>query len=241
MKKNFLLLLPALVFWVAAQSVQAQTSVPVMSTQVSLGVKGGLNLGNATLSLPPDFPTQYSKSNRNGIVAGGYVEFGIAEGLYITGEVLYAQMGVKLSVPASVVAGVAVGGTVDVTEKADYIHVPISLKYKFPIPESIVRPYIFVGPSVSLNVSSKFLTEYSGQIAQYVSPTSSEEDEKDSTKSVDIAAHAGAGVEIAVSSSVSLFVDGRYSMSFTNATKAAQTDIKARNIMIMGGVGFKLP
>jgi opacity protein-like surface antigen len=235
MKKNLLLLLPALAFWVAVQSAQAQTP------SVILGVKGGLNLGNVSLTLPPDFPTQYTKSNRNGILAGGYAEFGIAEGLFITGEVLYAQMGAKLSVPASVAAGVAIGGTVDVTEKADYIHVPLSLKYKFPIPESIVRPYIFVGPSVSFNVSSKVLTEYTGQVAQYVSPTSSEEDEKDSTQTVDIAAHAGAGVEIAVSSNVLLFVDGRYSMSFTNATKAVQTDIKARNIMIMGGIGFKLP
>jgi opacity protein-like surface antigen len=235
MKKNLLLLLPALAFWVAVQSAQAQTP------SVILGVKGGLNLGNVSLTLPPDFPTQYTKSNRNGILAGGYAEFGIAEGLFITGEVLYAQMGAKLSVPASVAAGVAIGGTVDVTEKADYIHVPLSLKYKFPIPESIVRPYILVGPSVSFNVSSKVLTEYTGQVAQYVSPTSSEEDEKDSTQTVDIAAHAGAGVEIAVSSNVLLFVDGRYSMSFTNATKAVQTDIKARNIMIMGGIGFKLP
>jgi opacity protein-like surface antigen len=235
-KKNFLLLLPALVFWIASQSVHAQTS-----TSVILGVKGGLNLGNASLSLAPDVLPQYSKSNRSGILAGGFAEFGIAEGLYITGEVLYAQMGVKLSVPASVLAGVPVGGSVDLTDKSDYIHVPISLKYKFPIPESIVRPYIFVGPSVSFNVSSKVLTEYTGQIAQYVSPTSSEEDEKDSTKSVDIAAHAGAGVEIAVSSNVLLFVDGRYSMSFTNASKTADVEEKARNIMIMGGVAFKLP
>jgi opacity protein-like surface antigen len=234
MKKNFLLLLPALAFWIAIQSVQAQ-----MSTSVSLGVRGGLNLGNASVS--PDFPTGYSKSNRTGILAGGFAEFGIAEGLYITGEVLYAQMGLKVSVPASVAAGVAIGGTVDATEKSDYIHVPISLKYKFPIPESIVRPYVFAGPSISLNVSSKFLTEYSGQIAQYVSPTSSEEDVKDSTKSVDIAAHVGAGVEFEVSSNVSLFVDGRYSMSFTNASKAAGEEAKLRNIMIMGGVGFKLP
>jgi opacity protein-like surface antigen len=236
MKRNLLLLLTALAFWVAAQSVQAQTSTPVI-----LGVKGGLNLGNASLSLPTDFLTEYSKSNRSGILAGGFAEFGIAEGLFITGEVLYAQMGVKLSVPASVLAGAPVGGSVDLTEKGDYIHVPISLKYKFPIPESIVRPYIFVGPSVSFNLSAKVLTEYTGQIAQYVSPTSSEEDVKDSTKSVDIAAHAGAGVEIAVSSNVLLFVDGRYSMSFTDASKAADVDSKARNIMIMGGVAFKLP
>jgi hypothetical protein len=236
MKRNLLLLLTALAFWVAAQSVQAQTSTPII-----LGVKGGLNLGNASFSPPPDFPTEYSKSNRSGILAGGFAEFGIAEGLFITGEVLYAQMGVKLSVPASVLAGVPVGGSVDLTVKGDYVHVPISLKYKFPIPESIVRPYIFVGPSVSFNVSSKVLTEYTGQIAQYVSPTSIEEDIKDSTKSVDIAAHAGAGVEIAVSSNVLLFVDGRYSMSFTNVSKSADVDIKTRNIMIMGGVAFKLP
>ncbi len=48
-------------------------------------------------------------------------------------------------------------------------------------------------------------------------------------------------VEFEVSSNVLLFVDGRYSLSFTNASKAASQEIKARNIMIMGGVGFRLP
>jgi opacity protein-like surface antigen len=243
MKRNFILLLTAFAFLVAAQSVQAQSSTPVI-----LGVKGGLNLGNASLSLPPDFPTEYSKSNRSGILAGGFAEFGIAEGLFVTGEVLYAQMGVEVSAPILVTTPFGpepVSGTLNVKEKADYIHVPISLKYKFPIPESIVRPYIFVGPSISFNVSSKTLQEYSGQVVQYLPlagiPTSTEEDTKDSTKSVDVAGHLGAGVEFEVSSNVLLFVDGRYSMSFTNASKVTDVDFKGRNIMVMGGVAFKLP
>lgn len=238
MKRHLLLLLTAFAFWVAALSVQAQTSIPVMSTQVILGVRGGLNLGNASLS--PDLPSGYSKSNRSGIVAGGYAELGIAEGLYITGEVLYAQMGLKASVPVSLL-GAPVSGTAEGTQKSDYIYVPISLKYKFPIPESSVRPYVFGGPSIGFNVSSKSVTEFSGQVAQFVGQTSTEEDTKDSTKSVDVAAHVGAGVEFEVSSDVLLFVDGRYSLSFTNASKAASQEIKARNIMIMGGVGFRLP
>jgi opacity protein-like surface antigen len=233
MKRHFLLLLTPFAFWVAAQSVQAQPS-----TQVILGVKGGLNLGNASLS--PDLPTGYSKSNRSGILAGGYAEFGIAGGLYVTGEVLYAQMGLKASAPVSLL-GAPVGGTVNATQKSDYIHVPISLKYKFANPGSIVRPYVFGGPSISFNVSSKVVTEFSGQITQYVSQTSTEENTKDSTNSVDVAGHLGAGVEFEVSSNVLLFVDGRYSMSFTNASKATGQEAKARNIMIMGGLGFKLP
>jgi opacity protein-like surface antigen len=240
MKRNVLLLLPALAFWVVAQSVQAQTSTPVI-----LGVKGGLNLGNASLS--PDLPAEYSKSNRNGILAGGYAEFGIAEGLYITGEVLYAQMGLKYSASASSLGAPAgVSGSADVTEKVDYVDVPISLKYKFPIPESIVRPYVFAGPSFGYNVSSKTLQEISGQLAQlaaqyYGMPASSEEDNKDSTKSVDVEGHLGVGVEFEVSSNVLVFVDGRYSMSFTNVSKAASQQAKPRNIMFMAGVGFKLP
>jgi opacity protein-like surface antigen len=243
MKKHALLLLVLLALWVSIQPVQAQSSTPVL-----LGVKGGLNLGNASLSLPQDFPTDYSKSNRSGILAGGFAEFGIAEGLFITGEVLYAQMGVEVSAPILVTTPFSpdpVSGTVNVKEKADYIHVPISLKYKFPIPESIVRPYIFVGPSISFNVSSKTLQEYSGQVVQYLPllgiPTSTEEDTKDSTKSVDVAGHLGAGVEFEVSSNVLLFVDGRYSMSFTNASKVTDVGFKARNIMITGGIGFRLP
>lgn len=233
MKRNLLLLLTAIAFGIATLSVQAQMSIPVI-----LGAKGGLNLGTASLS--PDLPSGYSKSNRNGILAGGYAEFGIAEGLYVTGEVLYAQMGLKVSVPVNLL-GAPVSGTAEGTQKSDYIHVPISLKYKFPIPESIVRPYVFGGPSISFNVSSKMVTEYSGQVAQLVGQTSTEEDTKDSTNSVDVAAHVGAGVEFEVSSNVLLFVDGRYSLSFTNASKAASQEIKARNIMIMGGVGFRLP
>jgi len=233
MKRNFVLLLTAFAFWVAAQPVQAQSSTPV-----TLGVKGGLNLGNASLS--PDLPTGFSKSNRNGFVAGGYADFCIVDGLCITGEVLYLQAGLKAEGQASSLDP-RVTGTVTATQKADYIHVPVSLKYKFPIPESAVKPYLFAGPSVSFNASSKLLTEYSGQIAQLVGQTSSEEDVKDSTKSVDVAAHVGAGVEFEVSPSVVLFVDGRYSMSFTNATKEIGQEIKARNLMFIAGVGFILP
>jgi opacity protein-like surface antigen len=239
MKKHLLLLLTAFAFWVAAQSVQAQTSTPVI-----LGVKGGLNLGNASLS--PDLPSQYSKSNRNGILAGGYAEFGVAEGLYIRGEVLYAQGGLKYSASASSLgAPVGVSGSADVTMKVDYIDVPISLKYKFPIPESSVRPYVFGGPSLGYNVGAKTLTEISGQLAQlaaqYGMPASSEKDVKDSTKSIDVEGHLGAGVEFEVASNVLLFVEGEYSMSFTNVNKAVSPEAKPRNIMFMAGVGFKLP
>jgi hypothetical protein len=114
----------------------------------------------------PGLPSTYSKSNRNGIVAEGYAELDIAEGLHITGEVLYAQMGFEASAPANLLVGPNIGGSVDQTEKVDYIDVPISLKYKFQILESDVRPYIFGGPSFGLNVSSKTPTELSGQIAQ---------------------------------------------------------------------------
>jgi opacity protein-like surface antigen len=237
MKRHFLLLLTAFAFGIAAQSVQAQTSTPVI-----LGVKGGLNLGTASLS--PDLPSGYSKSNRSGIVAGGYAEVGVAEGLYITGEVLYAQMGMKYSASASSL-GAPVSGSADVTEKVDYIDVPISLKYKFPIPESIVRPYVFGGPSFGFNVGSKTLQEISGQLAQYAAqlgiPASSEEDNKDSTESINVGGHLGVGVEFEVSPNVLVFVDGRYSMSFTNVSKAASQEAKPRNIMFMAGVGFKLP
>jgi hypothetical protein len=45
MNRYFPLLLTAIALWFTAQSVQAQMLTPVI-----LGVKGGLNLGNASLS-----------------------------------------------------------------------------------------------------------------------------------------------------------------------------------------------
>jgi opacity protein-like surface antigen len=203
------------------QPVSAQVEKPV-----SLGVVGGLNFGNA--SFDPDLLSGYSKSVRTAIAVGGAAEFGVAEGLFVTGEALYAQRGVKVSVQNPFG-----GGNIDGTFKLDYIYIPVSLKYKFNIPDSKVTPYIFGGPSIAFNTKSELeVTSSSG---------TSTMDNKDSTESVDFAAHLGAGIEIQASPQISIFLDGRYSLSFSDADKEVDQSIKGRNIVVLGGVKFKLP
>jgi opacity protein-like surface antigen len=214
------LVIPILVL---ACCIATQKTLSQVEKPVSLGIRGGVNFGDA--SLDPDLPSGQSKSMRTAIAAGGYAEFGVAEGLFITGEVLYAQRGIKVS-------GTEGGVRFEGTAKLDYFYVPLSLKYKFKVPDSKVTPYIFGGPSLAFNSKAEVEIEAQGQTVT--------EDIKDQTESTDLAAHIGAGIEIEASSDVSVLFDGRYSLSFSDASKEADQKIKGRNIMVLAGVKFKL-
>jgi opacity protein-like surface antigen len=208
---RFLLIATAVVLVaIMAQPAAAQSTNPIM-----LGLRAGLNLGNASLS--PDLPAGVSKSNRTGIVGGGYAEFGVAEGVFITGEVLYLQGGLKETF-----------GSTEGTGKFDFLVIPISAKYKFNIENSMVKPFIFAGPNIGLRMKAEF--DSGGQT----------EDVKDSTESFDFGIHFGAGVEYEVSPGVNIFLDGRYGLGLKDIDKTSGSEAKARNISIMAGVSFKV-
>ncbi len=192
-------------------SVQAQTANPIY-----FGARAGLNMGNATFD--PDLGI--SKSMRTGLGAGVYAEFGLVENLAITVEGLYLQDGLK----ENTLLG-------DETVKLDFIQVPVNLKYKFAIPNSPVKPFIFAGGNVGFTAK--------GEVED---PSGATTDIKDSVESVAYGLQFGVGAEYEVSPGVNLFLDGQYGLGLKNVNKAGGgvESIKPYNIAVMVGLSFKV-
>ncbi|NDW13284.1 porin family protein [Bacteroides sp. 214] len=107
--------------------------------QIKLGVKGGLNLAEASFS-KDDLKT----NNFTGFFIGPMVDITIPiVGLGVDGSLLYSQKGVKFG---------SKDGAVDETVKQNGIEVPINLKYTFGL-GSLAGIYIAAGPSFFFNLS----------------------------------------------------------------------------------------
>ncbi len=213
--RNFLLVIAALAL-VALLVVPTSAQTP-NPNPISLGFRAGMNLGSATFS-NPDLPSEISKSMRTGLSAGGYGEIGVAEGLFVTLEALYTQGGVKLSEAGA-----------EATTKFDFIQIPLSLKYKFNLEGSSVKPFIFAGGDLGITAKAE------------VESGSTTEDIKDSVESMSYGVHFGAGVQFEVSPGVDVFVDGQYGLGLKNLSKSADgQEIKPTNIGILAGVAFKI-
>src|SRR5215831_15587084 len=99
----------AVLLFLSGLTVRAQESLPI-----DVGFRAGLNWGDNSADFSP-----LTKSLRTGPLFGAYSEFGIAHGLFITGEVTYLTGGTNLSFQGA-----------SATFKVDEFVIPLSLKYK---------------------------------------------------------------------------------------------------------------
>ena len=222
--KQLLTILLAIAFLTAgAYQLHAQET---SSNPISIGFEGGLSIANATLS--PDVAAPASKSSRTGLVAGGLAEFGVASGFFISAEVLYLQGGVKVTDPN----GNALGFVGDATLKFDFISIPISAKYKFPIEGSTVKPFIFGGANVGFNMKAEAEATSGGQTFTV--------DIKNSTESVDFGLQVGGGIEFEASHGINVVLGGRYQLGLKDLDKSAGSEAKSQNILITAGLSFQV-
>jgi Outer membrane protein beta-barrel domain len=138
------------------------TCSTVAWAQVGGGIKVGVNL--ATLSGFNDAST----SQRVGIVAGGFLTFGLAPMLKFQPEVLFSMQGSKLHFGTSAVSS-------DVTAKIDYVQVPLLLRIGNS-GKSAASAYAIVGPTF-------------GVLARHQGVT-------DELKTTDVGVVGGAGVTV---------------------------------------------
>lgn len=231
MKKLFTILF-AFALILSFSNIQAQTSI-------SLGVKGGTNLGN--LSLNPDAPSGFSKSGRTGFLFGGAFEVGFNKMFALQVEPTFVTGGAKLSGKLSYYFQTL---NVDITFKESYLSVPILFKVNVPV-KGPIAPYAFVGPDIFFVLSSKEVDDITGF-------GSSEVDQKDNTNSVGFALDFGAGAKFSVEKNISLTLDVKYSLGLTNmlndtGKQAIQAtfgnkdqSIKPTGFMIAAGAMFNL-
>lgn len=189
------------------------------SSQVNIGVLGGLNLANH--SFAPEYEG-LDWSNRTAFGLGGVLDFTLFESFAILLEPMYLQKGSRSDWEE----------IYEIEYKTAYLEIPVMLKYTFATGK--INPYVIAGPSIGYNLSAKVKASGDGE--------SLEEDEKDYFKSFDFSVGFGAGVNVPMGNNT-IFVEARYTLGLTNISDDPyfpEKDIKTRGIQIFAGITFPL-
>jgi hypothetical protein len=171
----------------------------VFAQGISGGLKLGMNLANQTISAEG---MTVSPSFRTSIHAGGYITAMISEKFGIQPEILYSGQGAKNG---------------DFSFKANYISVPVMLRWNFTSLFSI-----HAGPQLGILMSAK--EEFGGESV----------DVKDDYKSTDIGVAAGVGIDLPMG----LNFGFRFAKGMSNIVDS--DEYKQKNYALQFSVGYKL-
>ncbi len=167
------------------------TAVSIMSvsaafSQVSFGVKGGLNLATMTnfegdTGMKPSF------------YVGGVMEYRISDLIAISPELLYSRQGIQMKEE---------GATARI--RLNYINLPVLAKIY------VVDNFSFdIGPQIGLNIGSDIWAKAGGQTATIDLPSSEFDTPAPSTLEVGLALGVTYNID-------RFFVQGRYNLGLTN-------------------------
>ncbi|HIX26135.1 MAG TPA: porin family protein [Candidatus Barnesiella excrementigallinarum] len=122
------------------------------NAQFKFGPKVGMNI--STLSLGGDLSKTFKSENISSFTGGLMAEFTVPIiGIGLDASVMYTRKG-------STLKEVTTGISKD--QHADYVEIPINLKYKFSLPVvgSVLAPFIYAGPSFGFKVGDNFEDQY---------------------------------------------------------------------------------
>jgi hypothetical protein len=198
------------------------TAITIMSIsaakaqEVRLGAKGGVNFSTFSGDDLGDV------ESRTGFHIGGLVEIPITEKFWVQPEILYSSQGAKYDDSGT-------EGGVDysykVTEKLDYIQVPIMAK--FYVAEGFA---IEAGPQVGFLTSST--GEYEGTLGGI---TVSGDDDLDNVSSIDVSLAGGLSYRLPMG----VFFGARYNYGLTNVNDGDNADDqKVHNNVIQLSAGY---
>ena len=125
------------------------------NAQFRFGIKAGMNLKKIHFS---DVNKNLQPDNSCGWNAGVMAEFTVPiVGLCFDASLLYSRMNNAIS---DDVEGAAKDVTdSDMTYGKNFLEIPINIKYKFQIPvvASIIKPYLFTGPSFAFKLDKSIM------------------------------------------------------------------------------------
>lgn len=180
--------------------------------EVKFGPKAGVNFSNLT-------DLDNSKMH-TGFYVGAVAEIKFTDKFSIQPEVVYSAQGVKSEINV-------LGANASLTQKLDYINIPILAKY-----------YVYEGLSVELGPQFGFLVkaEAKGDVNAFGVTSSGKTDNKDSFESFDF----GIGAGLAYDLPNGFFINGRYNFGVTKVAKSSTPVYKdSKNGVIQLGVGYK--
>ncbi len=125
------------------------------NAQFRFGIKAGMNINKIHFS---DVNKNLQPDNSCGWNAGVMAEFTVPiVGLCFDASLLYSRMNNAIS---DDVEGAAKDVTdSDMTYGKNFLEIPINIKYKFQIPvvASIIKPYLFTGPSFAFKLDKSIM------------------------------------------------------------------------------------
>jgi len=205
-------------------------------SKLQLGLIGGTNIVSADVEIANEGA---DVSNRTDFGIGGIIDWSMNQTFSIRLEPMYLQKGLGKT-------EIDIQPGVEWYFKSAYLELPVFVKAEFG---NDIKPYILIGPSFGLLLSSEVIAEISGLTFKG--------DSKSASEKLDISVVLGGGINYPLDK-FTIFLEGRYSHGLTNIIKDGQVElssgnvtqavdwtkktdsVKYRGIQIMGGVTFPL-
>jgi hypothetical protein len=209
--------------------------------QMMIGARGGLNFANEAYT---NLPNGESISGRTLMLVGGQFDCWLNRSWAISLQVLYDQKGANSSMNEGVYPPATAAWN------ASYFEIPLLAKVSFG--GGVVRPYIFVGPSVGFLLSNNEKFQfYSGGtsipngLGTFGRLVDTMANITDSTAKIDLSIVAGAGISFTFDSGMQLFLDASYAYGLNNIDdyswdKDYGISVYSRDIRLAAGVLFPL-
>lgn len=192
------------------------SSTWAFAQRLTAGLKAGMNIANIHGDDVEDV-----WDSKIGICAGGFITCSLSGLFAIQPELLFTMKGSKAEEAGN-----------KVTMKLNYLEIPVLVKLSIPTP-GIVKPSLFVGPSLAIKLSAKAKVEFAGE--------SEEEDISEELKSTDFGLVFGGGIDFGLGRG-KLTVDGRYTLGLatTHEPEEGEEEVDMKNgvISIMVGYSF---
>ncbi|MDY3529382.1 porin family protein [Riemerella anatipestifer] len=218
-----------------------------LNAQVKYGLKAGYNLSNVSLSTPAT-SVKILLGNKSGFNAGGFVEYGFGKNLSLQGEVLYSNVGAKLTVDVNKIKTAQVGELLDAdfssadiakvkkasaTISMNQIVVPVSLKYSFD------KFSVLGGVSVNFNAGVSTKIEVDGKDVKKTVEANGEINLDNTIKSELASTNFGLHLGAEYMFNKNIFVDARYNCGVSSLNKNYTDFAKLRQRYFQIGLGYK--
>jgi hypothetical protein len=202
-----------------ALALAASLGAGTAAAQMTIGVKGGLNLATASVTVSG---AGLSPGTRTAFHGAAVIGMQVGTGFAIEGQVRFAGKGFE---PGDEGSGVATSLTMD------YVEFPILATFTFPREPTLLAARAFAGPSIGLRASCN-LEALSDQ-------TGFTDCDGDLSKTFDFSAVVGAGIKIGRGLG-GFVLDVSYDWGFLDITSGGE-DASLFNRNLLFSAGFIVP
>ncbi len=225
-----LLMYALIIIFLSTLNISGQT--------IRYGLKGGISISNQEFDFKNNF-IDFEFKKRLGPQIGIFAEFPVfSENFRVVPELFYSQKGMSDEQIVTDETGPESKGTIKFIHYVEYLSLPVSIKFA-PI-QSIIVPYLMVGPRIDFYLTKNFNTRVDATIPvpenfpdEYFSNYYGVDFNK-----IDWGGTFGIGIETRLYNKFNLLLEARYNPNFTASFEDERKKIKNDAFDIVIGVGF---